>query len=216
MAALLRDPCITLLIIPCSGGKEGCDDPNLPVRSVEDYLDADFDADSVRALRAGREMAFARTFRDDASPLRPAIAWYTGQPYSTPGFREGLIRLLRQGLHCLVISGGYGVLRPEELIHCYKAHISQTRSIWNRRIPKILMAYIRRNGIVRTIGCYSSQYGSVVPDALSGEDWRCVPTLEPHCDRGTAIQVVPRKVGKALASLLGSEIMPGDTCWVRK
>lgn len=76
----------TLLVIPCSGGKRGTDDFGLPTVEVRDLAGAE----AGRILEEGRRLAFDRngTRLDLGSPLRPAVSYYSGQPYSTPGVRR--------------------------------------------------------------------------------------------------------------------------------
>lgn len=195
----------TLLLIPCSAGKRGAPDPGLPVMSVLDFLGPE----ARSQLEQGRREAFGRpgVLLDEHSPMRPAIAYYTGQPYKTSEFRDLLIEGLRMGLHCLIISGGYGLLRPEEPIHSYNAHLpTQTRSVWGRRIPTVLRDYVSRNGIQRVLGVYSAGYAVVVPHGLAAEDRREVPRFDPLTDTGNAQTAVPTKVGSALLTLMRAEL----------
>lgn len=191
----------TLLIVPCCSSKKGCRDPDLSIIRVADLLSADM----VERLEEGRRLSLARTHVDLGSPLRPALATYTGYPYATPGFRDLLVTHLRQGLHCLIISGGYGLLRPEEPIHTYQAHLQRTHSVWNRRIPELLRDYVRRNGIQRTFGVFTRSYASVVPDDLTNRDWRAVQTFDPERDQGAAMRAVPQKVGTVLVELMSAD-----------
>ena len=190
----------TLLLIPCSGRKAGVVDPGCPVVRVEDLLGSA----AAAALAEGRELAFQRpgTRIDRNSLLRPAIAWYTGQPYATPGVRDGLVAAIERGLHCLIVSGGYGVVRAEEPIRNYQAHLSRTRGVWSHRLPAILRDYVQRNGITQTITAVSGVYAGVLPENLTGDDARYVPSFSPGVDRGAALQVVPARVGALLAEVL--------------
>jgi hypothetical protein len=200
----------TLLIIPCCDGKRGALDPDLPTQKVADYLSLE----SAGRLEEGRRLAFGKIDVDRKSALRPAVAWYTGQPYATKGFRDLLIEGIRQGLHCLIISGGYGLLRPEEPIHRYQGHGSKTLSIWKNKLPMILKDYVARNHIRKTFGAFSTGYSHVVPDDLAEENWRAVPEFDQTQDSGIAWTVVPKKVGAALVSLMRNDFLPGDG-WVR-
>jgi hypothetical protein len=191
----------TLLLIPCSASKTGWPDPQLPVKRVGDLISPEL----ARVLEEGRHLAFARTRIDLASPTRPAIAIYSGFPYATPGLRELLVSHLRRGLHCLIVSGGYGLVRPEEPIHQYEAHLQQTRGIWSNRIPPVLRDYVRRNDIRRTFAVFSGSYSSVVPSELTSRDWRGVEAFVAGVDEGSPLRVVPRKVGASLMRLMQSE-----------
>jgi len=190
----------TLLLIPCSGGKAGAPDPGCPVVRVGDLLGPA----AAAALTEGRSLAFQRpgTRLHHESLLRPALAWYTGQPYASSGVRDGLVAAIERGLHCLIVSGGYGVVRAEEPIHKYQAHLSHTRGVWSRRLPAILRDYVERNGITRTITVVSSVYAGVIPKNLTGDDVRYVPTFSAEVDQGAALQVVPARVGAHLTDVL--------------
>ncbi|MGH2720511.1 MAG: hypothetical protein ACRDJO_02750, partial [Actinomycetota bacterium] len=161
--------------------------------------------EAAATLEEGRKFAFERrgTSLDLHSPLRPALAWYTGQPYATPGVRELLVAAINRGLHSLIISGGYGVLRAEEPIHSYGAHLpTQTRPVWARRVPVILRDYVTCNGIRRAITVVSRGYASVLPEALCEDDVRHVPTFSRGVDSGAALRVVPERIGALLAKVL--------------
>lgn len=171
-------------------------------------------APARQQLDAGREAAFARpkATLEHSTPTRPALAYYTGNPYAVPGFRDQLEAALRAGLHCLIISGGYGLLRPEEPIHRYQAHLPATKTVWRLRLPAILRDYVARNGITIPLGAFSSGYAGVVPDNLTGDDHRYVPTFRRGIDAGPAMRVVPERVGRAVLSLLAADLDP-DSGW---
>lgn len=200
----------TLLIIPCSASKRGARLPRpLTPRTVED----DLDHHARQVLEEGRQLAFTKrgTSLDETSPLRPALEWYTGQPYETAGFRTLLLGALERGLHCVIISGGYGLLYPEEPIHSYKAHMpTQTRSVWERRLRVVLPNYIKRCAIRRAFVSVSNAYAQCLPDSLgTHEEWRCVPAFDRDHDTGFAMRVVPERIGAAVTSLLASDFSPG-------
>jgi hypothetical protein len=202
----------TLLIIPCCSSKNGARDPGLQEVSVVHRIDSDL----AKRVSEGRNEAFhcQGTYLDSASELRPALAWYTGQPYETAGVRDLLTNAIRDGLHCLIVSGGYGVLMAQEPIHWYGAHLQRTKKVWRRIIPQVISDYVARNGIRRTFTVVSSGYAEVIPVQLSGNDWRAVPSFDPGQDSGSAMRVVPAKVGALLRNLLLSDFEPTDE-WAR-
>jgi hypothetical protein len=155
-------------------------------------------------LQEGRALAFARpgVVLEAESPIRPALAYYTGQPYKTPGIREGLVLAIRRGLHCLIVSGGYGLVRAEEPIHRYRAHLNQTRSVWSSRIPAILREYVQSHGITRTTAVVSQGYANVIPGNLTQDDRHIIPTFSRSRDQGSALVVVPERVGAELRKVL--------------
>jgi hypothetical protein len=168
--------------------------------------------ESARSLEDGRREAFSRpktSLRSD-SALKAALDYYSGNPYKLPGLRNLLIDRIRQGLHCLIISGGYGLLLPEEEIHNYEAPMFRTKRVWARRVPVVLRDYVRRNGIQHTFGAFSQDYAAVVPEDLTGEDWRAILTYNATEDVGPALIAVPQKVGEALLALLQSGFHPPE------
>jgi hypothetical protein len=219
MAADLSDEDLsdTLLIIPCCQSKRGRGPLDLPTRFVSDFLSPG----AAETLETGRTAAFERrgTRIVLTSAKQPALRLYSGQPYETAGLRELLISLLKSGLHCLIVSGGYGLLRPEEPIHYYEAQIQRTAPVWRRRVPLLLADYVERQQIRRSFGAFSRQYATVVPTALTGHDWRAVPMFT-RGDEGSAYHEVPRQVGSAVMRLIEVRFRPerahdGPTVWER-
>jgi hypothetical protein len=191
----------TLLIIPCSGRKEPRLDTQLAEVTVGDLIAGE----SRVVLEEGRRRAFSqsRTQLDEKSPMLPALAYYSGQPYATPGVRDGLLEAVRAGVHVVIVSGGYGVVRAEERIHRYNAHLgTQTRHVWSSRLPLILRDYVARQGITHSVVLLSSQYAACVP-RLTPNEYRFVPTFDKAREQGSAIQVVPTKIGPSSADNFG-------------
>lgn len=202
----------TLLIIPCSSSKQGADVPELPLNRVVDLLPSD----EERVLEEGRRLAFERpgVTRNEQFPLEPALAVYTGQPYATSGFRELLLSALDRGMHCLIVSGGYGLLRPEEPINRYSAHLpTQTRSVWTRRLRSLIPSYVERHDIRRVFVGVSRSYASCLPSDFAAEEWWGVPTFDRRIDEGSPMRVVPQRVGRMVVDLLDG-MVPGDG-WTR-
>ena len=101
-----------MLLIPCSAGKRDNADLGLVPAPISSFL-----GDRANALfREGRAQAFERTSLDGSSLPTPALTRYSGQPYKTPGFVEAVLDAMARGLHVLVVSGGYGLVRAEEPI----------------------------------------------------------------------------------------------------
>ena len=134
-----------LLLIPCSAAKRGKDPVPLGPRSITDFLSPD----AARVLAEGRSRAFASNgvWLDPASEPVVALGRYSGEPYRTEGVIDGLLDAIARGLHVLILSGGYGLLRAEEPIHDYNAQMRKTLPAWRSRIPVILRDYVTRNGI---------------------------------------------------------------------
>lgn len=200
----------SLIVIPCSGGKAGEVSGRLVPAGVADFIGHE----SRRQLAEGRELAFAipGTCIDRQSPLTPALDLYTGNPYRVEGFKDRVIDALAKGMHCLIVSGGYGLLRPEEPIHSYKAHIQQTVRVWGPRVPRALADYVERNRIVEMFIACSTPYASLLARDDYGTatvHW-CIPRVRPG--EGPALREVPRRVGEAVIALIDDRMKP-DARW---
>jgi hypothetical protein len=156
-------------------------------------------------LAEGPAAAFARARLDGSSPTLAALARYSGQPYATPGVVDRLLEAMSRGLHVVIVSGGYGLVRAEEPIQDYEAPMTKTLTIWRRRIPVILREYVERNGIRRTFGAFSTVYSAAVPDRLTAEDWRAVPTLD-DVGGGPAMVRIPQRVASVTRELLEKDL----------
>lgn len=201
-----------LLLIPCCGSKGG-DGSSPHLQSPP--LEQEVSASSLTVLRDGQAetakkwpQAFNRTSR-----LLPAMVWYTGRPYSVPHFRESLDRALEQGLRCLIISAGYGLLRPDDPIHRYDLQMGRALAIWRHRLPLILADYVARNRVTRVFGALSQKYYEAVApleDRVHGvRVWWHVPTFQRGVDNGSAMTAVPEAVGRSVIELIESDFVPG-------
>jgi len=208
-----RDLSDVLLLIPCCGSKKG-DGPRPRIKSVP--LGTELSGSSVRLLEEGRQRAFL--VKPDAlqpeSPLLPAMVWYTGNPYKVPGFRAALDSAFERGLRCLIISAGYGLLRPDDPIHKYDLRMAETLPIWKRRLPEILADYISRNGVKRVFGTLSAKYFEAVADVQGRASdaklrW-CVPPYDPRAG-GAPVTQIPEAVGHGVIDLVRSDFNP-DEC----
>lgn len=46
------------------------------------------------------------------------------------------------------------------------------------------------------------------PDRFAPDEWWAIPTFDPNTDNGSALRVVPAKVGKLVTSLLAADMKP--------
>jgi hypothetical protein len=209
IAGLLRD---VLLLIPCCAEKHGT---GPSPQTMPTALAEELSTSSRTLLQEGRKLAFSRpgTSLDVASLLLPAITWYTGRPYSVPGFHEALNRALERGLRCLVISGGYGLLRLDEPIHSYQAQMARTRTVWRVRLPTILRDYVTRNDVRRVFGALSAAYHDAIGPGrwgpLEADTWWYVPRFRRGIDAGSPMREVPLAVGQAVIDLVELDFVPG-------
>lgn len=199
-----------LLIFPCSAAKEGSPLARpIPLASIKTFIGHR----SARLLEAARDMVFKdrkkKNYIDHRSPLTPALALYSGNQYKVEGFKDMVAEMIRSGGHCLVISGGYGLIRAEEPIHEYEAEITSNRKYWMDVIPEVLADYIQRNQIIRVyIGCSSSYSAVLKRQGWSGnaEVFWCLPRLP--AGEGGAMVKVPRLTGEAIVELVSSGFQP--------
>lgn len=202
----------SLLLIPCSGGKAGS---LLSCKLYPKYVTNFISDDSAKMLLEGRQRAFSRTntILDERTPPQPALDLYSGNPYKVSGFKECLLRAADSGMHCLIVSGGYGLLRMEEPIHYYQAHMQRTASVWEHVLPKVLLDYIGKNKINRTFVACSTVYSNVLKSgawASCTETYWYVPRLPPG--EGGAMVKIPRLIGEAVVDLVAHRLSP-DSRW---
>jgi hypothetical protein len=205
-----------LLLIPCCGAKEG---NGLSAKARPGRVDTELSEKAFALLTDGRRKVaerFPQRFDQD-SPLLPATAWYTGNPYKVPGFRDALDGALERGMHCLIVSAGYGLLRPDELIHKYNLKMSETLTIWRGVLPRVLEDYIAQNAIRTVFGAMSKKYydaAAGVSERLSNVGfWWCVPRHDRDAG-GAATQQIPEAVGHAVTNLIADDFKP-DSRWTR-
>jgi len=210
-----RDFSDVLLLIPCCKRKQGNRHPAI----VSPPLDSELSPSALTMLNEGRRQVVDqhRVAFDFTGDVRPAMAWYTGIMYETRDFRDALDAAFQRGLHCLIVSAGYGLLRPDDPIHYYDLKMEKTLGIWRRKLPQILEDYISRIGVRRVFGALSAKYCEAVADVQG----RAPPVefrwYRPHHPRGTpgsAMQEVPRKLGLAVIDLIASDFRP-DGRWER-
>jgi len=188
-----------LLIIPCSQSKKG---GNSAI--ADNTIDEIISPESSELLRSARRSAFQRsqTRLDMDSDAIPALFRYSGNMWSVEGFREAIQGALSDGLHVLVESGGYGLIRVEEGIHEYEASINRTAPIWRHVFPLVLTDYISRNGINSIFVAGSGQYLQI----LRKKNWwggrECRWFVARMSGDGNRYRVVPRAIGCAVRDLI--------------
>ena len=203
-----------LILFPCSASKKGARlSATPPARSITDFIDST----AALSLAEGRALAFARprASLESESPFVMALALYSGHTYTIAGFSASILEALSQGTHCLIVSGGYGLVRPEEPIQRYNASMQHTATVWRPRLPNVLAEYIKQNEIARAFVACSCTYAS----ALQGADWTrdlretwwYIPRLPA---RQGAMVKIPRLVGESIVSLVRDGMTP-DERWQR-
>ena len=109
------------------------------------------DDDYNKHLIEGRDISIIALETEEASYL-PAIQRYAGRIYSALG-KERLQLANQTESHILIISGLYGILKPDELIQLYSLNVNDSPEIWrnwtrNDIITSALLEYIKKNNIM--------------------------------------------------------------------
>lgn len=198
-----------LVIFPCSGSKS--EYVGRHTYSVEEeHRVMDFLGDTGKYLLAGREGN--RLYVNMESALIPAIDRYSGFLYEAEGLRGAISQAeLKRGIHGLIISGGYGIVRPSERIHTYDRRMNV--SYWTRhRLPDVIFEYIERSRITEVYAFVSrtTDYAKL----LQRVDWSGLAALGSlevareyyinFVGRGGAQRIVPQLTGRLLVSFVDS------------
>lgn len=193
----------TLLIVPCSKSKA-----KFPGRrAVGPRIGNRLPASLAKRLDLARAANCLRAGMDDRT-LVPAQQRYAGRFYQAAG--DMLAEAVRQRLHLLILSGGYGVLLAREPIGLYDAELKT--SWWPDRVLEgVLAGYARRHRLkcMRAFVSRTTSYRKVVERT----DWKAAGMddavlLMPE---GGSQDSVSRAQGEAFAALLSGTTL--DRNW---
>lgn len=187
----------TLLVLPCSGSKS-----KPRVSKAGASILGDLSVETARRLVAAREALSTRTQLNE-SVLVPALERYRGFLYQEAGTQ--LSDAVNRGLHVLIISGGYGVLRATEPIGDYNEvfHLAW----WPPNlIQTCLIEYCARHSLtaVRALVSVNGDYAKVIQRT----DWSRAGIhdalmLSPDLrGQGGAMRKGPTTIGEAIVALL--------------
>ena len=197
-----------LLLIPCCASKDGT---GPKPRLASPPWTHELSTSALAALENGRQLARSRWPNrfDSGSPYLPAMTWYTGILYSWPGLRLKLDEAFVRGMRCLIVSAGYGLLRPDDLINWYNLQMGQALSIWNKRLSLVLADYASRNGCRHIFGVLSKKYYQAVAEVerlLPGVEvtWH-VPLSRELAVPGSAMQKVSRAIAAHVVELIDED-----------
>ena len=182
----------TLFVLPCSGAKRsGGRSMGSHQGSVLNCLPHALAAE-LRACRSGN----ATMAQLDESSLLPAAERYTGTLYRAAD--DALDVLARAGADLLIISGGYGVVRPTEAIGWYDQQFRN--SMWpNGVVARCLAAYADAIGATTVVGLLSgtTQYVRAFRSARWPGAVEHVHHVWPQPVAGAMVKA-PRAQGEAL------------------
>ena len=188
-----------LFIVQCCSAKDGEQEIFSEQRSILD----DLPPTATQAL-IGLRRRVKSTYADKFWGKRlTSLALYTGHLYT--GATKKLLHDPPADVRFLIMSGGYGLLRPDEIIEKYNVRMDQTYSVWKAGLPAILDAYLTSNGITSVHGIVSrtGSYKRILNAAQRGG----VP-LTMHALRysgGGALRAVPALQAKLLGALMSSD-----------
>ena len=185
----------TLFVLPCSGAKRKGErrvDGN--GASVLDPLPR-----GLAAELSARRVENARQAKVDETALLPAAERYTGNLYQGAGDTLGV--LAGAGADILIISGGYGVVLPFELIGWYDQEFRN--SMWpNGLVARCLGAYAEATSATAVVGLLSAttQYAGTFRKTRWPDGVKQVFHVWPEPKAGTMVKA-PRAQGEALKAL---------------
>ena len=182
----------TLFILPCSGAKRrGGRRMDGRGTSVLDSL-----PNALAAELRTRRSENAPRAKLDHSGLLPAAERYAGTLYLAAGDAFDALARTRTGL--LIISGGYGVVRPREPIGWYEQKFRN--SMWpNGLVARCLAAYADATDATAVIALLSasSQYAQVFRSVPWPNGVERVVQISPEPTTGAMVKA-PRAQGEAL------------------
>lgn len=186
----------TLILIPCSGKKSAAfsNSSNGPtiIESLPPQMGRDLDlARSDLAIRANL----------DESALTPAWKRYTGTLYRSA--EPALESAIKDGLHIVIISGGYGLLLAEEPIGTY--NLAFKTSNWPKELlENVLLSYMKKCKLGNVVAFVSASTG--YRQFLERVSWTAIPDLNvffvlPEATTGAMLKA-PRAQGEGLHAFL--------------
>lgn len=201
---VLRTDAPTLVLVQCSKAKSSGGQSDLDGRRIGDLLPR-----SLRtALTSAREAVAARAHRDERL-LMPANSRYTGRLYESAG---GLITRPPPGIRPVILSGGYGLLLPEEPIGHYDRKF-QVGDWPAGLLEQCLLETTQALKCAQVVAlcANTSDYARLVRKT----PWEKLG-IEVHlgwpdvAGRGGAQRLVPRAIGEALRALAAGGL---DESW---
>jgi hypothetical protein len=191
----------TLVVIPCSGRKASSQETYEAGPSILDDLPAQL---AERLVEARHYVAKKAAL--ELSHLMPAYKRYNGYLY------EAMVPTLGTAIergylpHLLVLSGGYGILRAEELIGFYNRKLAAND--WpGDLIHAVLAAYAQKHRLrrARLFATGTSPYATVLRKAAPWVRYDVTDVLlftPERISRAGAQLKAPRALGQGLAAML--------------
>jgi hypothetical protein len=192
----------TLILIPCSKKKikggaatRGCSP-----------LTGDLPPTLGRNLAVARTAVLARA-GIDGGELMPAWQRYDGEFYTAAD--QAPENAIKSGLHLLILSGGYGVIKACERIGIYNT-LLKLRDWPNQLLQNVLLDYARCHKL-KSVWAFvpkSGDYCKLVKKLAAGEEAGItgVFIVSPIANDGNQRREVPRALGEAFAAFLSGTL----------
>ena len=167
---------------------------NLPPRLADELVD-----------QRVRNAVMARV---DESVLRSAVERYDGHFYDSG--RSAIEALLDRSAEVLIVSGGYGLVLPDEAIGDYSCEFQP--KMWpDCLIERCLAAMVVESGIKQVVGVMSAttNYAKVFRRTMWSSTVESVHLLTPESVDGARVYG-PRAQGEALATIAEIGALPAD------
>ena len=193
-----------LFVLPCSGAKT----PGGAARSgrsVVDTLPHHLADELVSRRKRNAEAASV-----DESALLPAVERYGGHLYNEG--RSAIRTLLDRRSRVVIVSGGYGLVLPDEAIGDYGC-VFRPKMWPDRLIERCLASFAEESGATHVVGVMSAttNYAKVFRRTTWPSTVESVHLATPESVGGAMVKA-PRAQGQALATIAETGALPPD--WV--
>jgi len=198
-----------LILIPCSAGKNHYNESSFSPKDEESIFDF-LTTDAANRLTGGRAAVEPIASIEQNAVSQYSLDLYDGFMYRTAGFKSSVLDFLRRGIgHLGIISGGYGLVLPNEKIYKYSCRLSDSKNIWLKHgFPYIVSefaAVIKAKHIVGFFGGTTDYAKLIRKVCWLHDDLESVRIYHPTPDdKGGYLQRTPIFLGKAVTHFLQS------------
>lgn len=201
---IVYEPAKTLILIPCSGTKRQGGVPGLKGPTILD----DITPPLALRLTEARKIQLEKS-ACDGSRLLPAAERYYGTLYAAAG--SPLVELTKNShAHLLIISGGYGVVRPDEPIGDYDARFKFSN--WPKDLlEEVLRNYTESHALSRVVAFASAttDYSKLIRKTNWRQSWvESAVLISPEGSTGAMVKS-PRAQGEALQAFCTGTLTTG-------
>ena len=200
-----------LLLIPCSARKS-LDTARVISSDMEDTILNHLSKEHAERLRSAREQVKEHFKNRFYSKSRAALDLYDGFMYRVAGFKASVIKFIKTDKGNLaIISGGYGIVLPNEMIQNYNVNLGDSYNIWiDNRLPDVISNFTDSIKAQHVVGFFSKAKANLYAKLFHQVSWSntgvssirmCFPVVGEQ--KGLQ-QKVPRFLGKAVVKFIQS------------